>query len=300
MRIVTRPDFDGVVCAALIFEAEPVTRPTLWVEPNEMQAGDVEIRPGDIVANLPFHPGCGIWFDHHYTNKPDRPFRGAYRIAPSAAGIVFEYYRDRFQRDYSELVAETDRIDAADLTLDQVLHPEDHPYILLSMTISNPEGGDEAYWNRVVDLLRHSDIHETLADPQVRERCGEAMARNRAFRDILLKHTRMEGHVSITDFREYEEEAPRGNRFLVYSLFPDAVVSVKVRNADADSGRVIIGVGHSIFNRNCNVNVGLMLSRFNGGGHRGAGSCTVPAGEADAALRAIVDILLKNVSNEPE
>ncbi|MFP4388133.1 MAG: exopolyphosphatase, partial [Desulfococcaceae bacterium] len=142
------------------------------------------------------------------------------------------------------------------MSLDQVLHPEDHPYILLSMTISNPEGGDEAYWNRVVDLLRHSDIHTILADPLVRDRCEEAVSRNRAFRDILLRHTRMEGHVSITDFREYDE-APRGNRFLVYSLFPDAVVSVKIRNADADRDRVIISVGHSIFNRNCNVNVGL-------------------------------------------
>lgn len=297
MRIVTRPDFDGVVCAALIFEAEPVTEPTLWVEPNEVQAGEVAIRDGDIVANLPFHPDCAIWFDHHYTNRPDRPFRGAYRIAPSAAGIVFDYYRDRFRRDYSELVEETDRIDAADLTLDQVLHPEDHPYILLSMTISNPEGGDEAYWNRVVDLLRHSDIHTILADPLVRERREEAVSRNRAFRDILLRHTHMEGHVSITDFRDYDE-APRGNRFLVYSLFPDAVVSVKIRNADADRDRVIISVGHSIFNRNCNVNVGLMLSRFNGGGHRGAGSCTVAASEADAALRKIVDILLENANNE--
>lgn len=298
MRIVTRPDFDGVVCATLLLEAEPITEPTLWVEPNDMQTGAVEVRSEDIVANLPYHPDCGMWFDHHYTNRTDREFRGAFRIAPSAAGIVFDYYRDRFQRDFAELVAETDRIDAADLTLDQVLHPERHPCILLSMTIANPEGGDESYWNRVVALLRDSDIDGVLADPVVRERCDEATARNRAFRDVLLRHTRMEGHVSITDFRAYDEP-PRGNRFLVYSLFPDAVVSVKVRYADPDRGRVIIGVGHSIFNRRCNVNVGLMLSGFNGGGHRGAGSCTVPASEAERALRSIVDILLANEDNEP-
>jgi hypothetical protein len=297
MRIVTRPDFDGVVCATLLFEAETIAEPTLWVEPNDMQAGAVDIRSGDIVANLPFHPDCGMWFDHHYTNRPDREFRGAFRIAPSAAGVVFEYYRDRFRRDYAELVRETDRIDAADLSLDQVLHPERHPYVLLSMTIGNPEGGDEAYWNRVVQLLRDSEIDAVLADPEVRKRFDEAMARNRAFRDILLEHTRMEGHVSVTDFRAYDE-APRGNRFLVYSLFPDAVVSVKIRYQDARRERAIIGVGHSIFNRNCRVNVGLMLSRFNGGGHRGAGSCTVPASEAESVLGAIVDILRANEPNE--
>jgi hypothetical protein len=297
MRIVTRPDFDGVVCATLLFEAEPITEPTLWVEPNDMQSGAVAVRSGDIIANLPFHPACKKWFDHHYTNQPKREFEGEFRIAPSAAGIVFDYYRDRFRSDYIELVQETDRIDAADLTLDQVLHPERHPYILLSMTIANPEGGDAEYWNRVVELLRKLDIQEVLADPVVRARCEEAVARNRAFREVLRRHTRMEGHVSITDFRD-SDTPPRGNRFLVYSLFPDAIVSVKLRYAGPDRERVVIGVGHSIFNRQCNVNVGLMLSHFNGGGHRGAGSCTVPAAEAEETLRAIVDILHRNVSNE--
>jgi len=94
MRIVTRPDFDGVVCAALLYEAEKITEPVKWVRPNDVQKGRVDIRKGDIMANLPYDERCSLWFDHHYSNRINRPFKGAFKLAPSAAGVIFEYYKD--------------------------------------------------------------------------------------------------------------------------------------------------------------------------------------------------------------
>jgi len=38
------------------------------VEPKFMQDGQVEIRRGDVIANLPYDPNCTLWFDHHVTN----------------------------------------------------------------------------------------------------------------------------------------------------------------------------------------------------------------------------------------
>lgn len=297
MRIVTRPDFDGIVCAALLYEAEEITEPILWAEPNEMQKGDVAVRSGDIIANLPYHNACSLWFDHHFTNQPDISFRGAYKIAPSAAGVIYEYYGNIWRRDYAELIRETDKIDSADLSLEEVLHPENHAYILLSMTISGWDSSDSPYWNRVIDLLRNHDIQEILLDQEVRKRCQKVVEENRAFKTILEANTRLEEHVTITDFRPFDEP-PRGNRFLVYSLYPQAVASMKIRYDGAEKEKVVIGVGHSIFNRNCRVNVGLMLARFGGGGHRGAGSCTVPTNQAEDAIDTIVDILLRNEANE--
>ena len=90
MRIVTRPDFDGIVCAVLLFEALDIKEPVAWVEPNDVQKGLVKIQSEDIVANLPYSKGCALWFDHHFTNQINKPFKGAFRIAPSAAGIIFE------------------------------------------------------------------------------------------------------------------------------------------------------------------------------------------------------------------
>ena len=293
MRIVTRPDFDGVVCAALLREAIDGDLPIFWVEPGDMQQGRVDIEAGDIVANLPFHERCAMWFDHHYSNAPGRPFEGCYEMAPSAAGLIYRYFADRFSRDLDELVRETDKIDAAALTADEVEFPEKHPYVLLSMTVSGRNPEDEPYWNRLVDLLMSGTIDDVMADSEVKRRCDQVVAENRAYRAFLRRFTEIKGAVAVTDFRALAE-TPQGNRFLVYSMFPETVVQMKIRLADRDRNRVIVSVGHSIFNRNCQVNVGALLSRYQGGGHPGAGSCSFPADQADAHIPAILDVLLRN------
>ncbi len=293
MRIVTRPDFDGIACAVLLYEALNINLPVKWVEPNDMQKRQVDIIPGDVIANLPYHPNCTLWFDHHYSNKIDQPFKGEYRIAPSAAGVVFQYYRKRFRQDFQKLVQAADKIDSADLTQDEVIYPEKFPYILISMTIKGHYKADEPYWNTLVDLFRTGDIAGVRAQEEVDRRCRAVVAENISFKEVLLRCTTVDRHVSITDLRSFQK-APSGNRFLVYSLFPQATVSVKIRYDDGDREKVIVSVGHSIFNRNCRVNVGQMLSAFEGGGHKGAGACSFHHSKTDAYLSKIIEILLKN------
>ena len=297
MRIVTRPDFDGIVCAVLLYEALDIIEPVVWVEPNHVQKGLVDIQNEDIVANLPYSERCAIWFDHHFTNQIDEPFEGAFRIAPSAAGIIFQYYQSSFQRDYSELVQAADKIDSANLTLDQVLHPEKYPYVLLSLTISNEVQPNEPYWNKLVELFREFDIQHVLDNAEVKQHCQTVVAQNDRYVDFLREHTRLDQQVSITDFRPFDNP-PGGNRFLVYSLFPESAVNVRIRYEDPNKDIVVVNVGHSIFNPKCNVNVGLMLAQFEGGGHRGAGSTRLPSGKADGAIKQIIDCLVKNENNE--
>ena len=297
MRIVTRPDFDGIVCAVLLYEALDVKAPVVWVEPNHVQKGLVDIQNGDIVANLPYREGCALWFDHHYTHQIDEPFEGAFRIAPSAAGMIFQYYQSSFQRDYSELVQAADKIDSANLTLDEVLHPEKYPYVLLSLTISNEVQPNEPYWNKLVELFREFDIQHVLDNAEVKQHCQTVVAQNDRYVDFLREHTRLDQQVSITDFRPFDNP-PGGNRFLVYSLFPESAVNVRIRYEDPNKDIVVVNVGHSIFNPKCNVNVGLMLARYEGGGHRGAGSTRLPVDKADKAIRQIIDCLVKNENNE--
>lgn len=297
MRIITRADFDGVVCAALLYEAENITEPVKWVEPNDMQMGLVDVRAGDIIANLPYDDRCTLWFDHHHTNRIDTPFEGAFKIAPSAARVIFDYYKNSFRRDYTELIKQTDKIDAADLSMDEVLYPERYGVVLLSMTVLGRDGHEEGYWNRLVHLLRNSDIDEILENPEVKANCDAAKEKNKLYKDLLLQNTRVEEHISITDFRGFDK-APSGNRFLVYSMFPQTVVSVTIRYDDKDKKRLAVSVGHSIFNRSCNVNVGRMLTAFGGGGHRAAASCRFDAQKAEDYIPKIIRILLKNEDNE--
>ena len=296
MRIVTRPDFDGIVCAVIIHESEEINAPELWIEPSQVQNREAEIREGDIMANLPHDPRCSVWFDHHFSNTTSEKIEGAFEIAPSAAGVAYGYYKDanRLTKDYDELIHWTDIIDAADLNEDQVLRPEAYPYILLSMTVKNRDDSDPPYWNRLVAMLREQTILEVTADPEVKQRCDEVVEENRLYVDILKQHTVIhQKTISIADFRSMET-VPSGNRFLTYSLFPQTHASIKIRYATPEKKVVLMSIGHSIFNPTCRVNVGKLLSTYGGGGHAGAGGCSLDAKDADRVLDEVLAILGAN------
>ncbi len=295
MRIVARPDFDGIVCAVLLMQAEKIDCPVYWVEPNKIQKNQADIRQGDIIANLPWAQGCSMWFDHHVSNTPDRQFEGAFEIAPSAAGVVLKYYKaqNRIDDRFDELVRNTDMIDSADLDMDQVRHPENYPYILLSMTIKNHGYSDIPYWNHLIELLSENHIDRVMEDPQVKQRCKNIAEENRKYEKFLVKHTKILGNISVTDFRCLDP-VPEGNRFLVYSLFPECIASVKIRFDSPGKKNILLSIGHSIFNRRCRVNTGKLLARFGGGGHAGAGGCTLDPETADRDIALILDILARN------
>lgn len=288
MRIVTRPDFDGVVCAALIKDAVREADTVFWTEPWRIAKGEFEVKEGDIIANLPFVKGCGMWFDHHQSNETDEKFKGMFRIAPSAAGVVYNYFgAGAFSRDFKELIEITDRIDSADLTEDEVRNPEQNPWFLLSMTLGE---NDPEYWNMISDLLLSSDINTIVSMPEIRERAEKVMKINREYKQLLLGNTEVNGNVSVTDFRS-AGISPSGNRFTVFSLYPETDVNLKIRYFRDSNTSVIISIGHSIFRRTCTVSAGELASEYGGGGHRGAGSCCVPAEDADRIISDITERL---------
>ncbi|MCI0470371.1 MAG: exopolyphosphatase [Candidatus Aminicenantes bacterium] len=293
MRIVTRPDFDGIVCATLLRDALDSEAPIKWAEPNAVQNGLVEIKQGDVIANLAFNENCALWFDHHMSNRTTRFFNGAYWDAPSAARVVFDYFKNKFKRDYGELVKEADKIDSARLSLDEIFHPEKYSYISLDMTIDCQNPADIPYWNQLVELLMRFEIDHVLNDREVQQRIKAAVERNKEYVKRLKEHSYQEKNVVITDFRCFDK-APSGNRFLVFCLFPEANVHAKIRFFNAKREMVIVSIGHSILNRTAKVNCGELCSRFSGGGHKGAGSCSFPVHEAKKNIAAIIDALVRN------
>ena len=294
-RIITRPDFDGIVCAALLREALEPDLPIYWTQPDLVQNGRIQVTPGDIIANLPFYDGCALWFDHHITNVIQRPYKGLYRVAPSAAGLIHEYFHVDLSPRFDTLVAQTDKIDSAQLTLDEILHPERYPCILVSMTISTGSANDETFWNHLVELLRTSEIEQVMKDPWIQRHCHRVVAENKVYETHLKRRTRVQQGVSITDFRELDP-VPNGNRFLVYSLFPETFVNVKIFY---EKDRTAVKIGHSIVNNNCKINVGGLLARHGGGGHRGAGACRLNNAHADRIISEILQILIDNRPDKP-
>jgi nanoRNase/pAp phosphatase (c-di-AMP/oligoRNAs hydrolase) len=300
MRLVTRGDLDGLTSAVIITMKESIDD-ILLVHPQDITDKTVEIGPNDVLANLPYDPRCGLWFDHHIlTESNERPpddFKGRHRIAESAARLVYEYYLDRDPEDrdlkrLERLVDETDRLDAALLTPDDVESPRD--YILLGYTIDGRTGlgSFDDYFRKLVEWLKTMSISEVLAQPMVRERIEKIRSDQSAFKELLSRNSFQLSNVVVTDLREIER-LPAGNRFLVYSLFPEANVSLRVHWGPRHDS-VVAAVGHSIFNRTCNTSVGELMSRYGGGGHRGAGTCILPL---DRAADAIDEILFELQAN---
>jgi hypothetical protein len=297
MRLVTRADLDGLACAVLMTASEKIDE-ILLVHPQDITDKKIPINLNDILANLPYHPSCGKWFDHHLltesNERPPEKFEGRYGLAPSAARVVFEYYIEKnpFLRKYEHFIAETDRLDSAQLNIEDVLEPKD--YILLGYTLDPRTGlgAYQDYFKKLVEWLHSKPIEEIMEIPEVKARVDRIREQDKAFREATLAHSRLDGNVLITDFRGLSQ-LPVGNRFLVYTLFPQANISMRVHWGPSHE-HVSVAVGHSIFNRTSRTTVGNLMSRYGGGGHKGAGHCLLPAASAEAKIAEMIATMKKD------
>jgi len=290
-RITTRADWDGLVSAALLNIVEDCDR-VRFIEPGPFQGGEGEVTPDDIIANLPYRKGCALWFDHHLSNKLEEgEFRGSWWIAPSAARVIYEYYgHDEALAGFDELIAVTDRIDSAALTAEEVRKPEG--LILVSMTVEGKRPQDEPYWLHLIDLLKRNDIKRLERDAEVNRRCDEFLSANYEWGQAVNLYADLYGEVLVTDFRNVFH-GEHGNRFLPFALFPKCNVWVKAFDHPNDPARIQISVGHSIFNKTCDVSVGDLMARYGGGGHRGAGTCRPLKEDGDRVLKEVIEELKK-------
>jgi len=292
MRLVTRADLDGLTCAVIITTCEAIEDIAL-IHPQDITDKRFQVTEKDILANLPYAPTCGKWFDHHLLTAsnelPPQEFDGRYGLAPSTARNAYDYYLPRFPEinTFETLVIETDRLDAAKLTREDVLSPSG--YILLGLTLDPRTGlgAYQDYFHLLLHELRAGQSPEAvLAQPEVARRVALMREKEDEFRAMTLAHSRIDGNVVITDFRSFDQ-VPVGNRFLVYTLFPDVNISVRIHRGPRPDVHAV-AIGHSIFNRTSQTNVGFLVARHGGGGHRGAGTCLIPADRADEIVAEMV------------
>ena len=307
MRLLTRSDFDGLICAVLLKEAG-IMDEWVFVHPKDVQDGKVECGPNDILANVPYAPGCGLWFDHH-TSEADRlgdiAFEGVSKPLPSCARVIWEYYggHDRFPKRFDEMLAFVDRCDSGDLRPEEVAAPTG--WILLSF-LMDPRTGLGRYRDyrisnyqlmmHLVELCRTQPVEAILADPDVAERVRRYFAQEEQFAAMLRQRSRLVGKVLVIDLRE-QEEIFTGNRFTAYALFPDAEVSVQVIWGKAKQN-VVLTVGKSIFDRSNAVDIGRLMLSYGGGGHKNVGTCQVPEGQAERVIRDVIAVLNGDIAME--
>ena len=294
MRVLTRGDMDGMTSTVLLSLVEEVTEITL-THPKDMQDGKIPVSENDIIINLPYVKGCGMWFDHHSSEEKKirdiGMFRGRFAVAPSAARVIYDYYKHPEFERLKDLLEATDRLDSANLTPEDVTNPSG--WILLGLTL-DPRSGLAMefcnYFRWLVGYIKEVPLEKVLQHPEVNKRCQRVLQEQEKFKKLLKEHCRQEANVIITDLRGVRQ-MPAGNRFLIYTMYPEANVEVRIFPGILDN--TVVAVGHSIFNRTCKVNVGKLLAEYGGGGLPGAATCQLPDEEADTKIAEIVARLKK-------
>lgn len=301
MRLITRSDFDGLACGALLLEAGIIDSWT-FAHPKDIQDGLVPVTENDVLANVPFVEGCGLWFDHHSSEEERVKYKGKYkgesRITPSCARIIYEYYggKERFPQ-FDDLMAAVDKVDSGNLTRDEILNPQG--WILVGF-LMDPRTGLGRFRNftisnyqlmeKLLVCCRTMTTAEILAMPDIQERIELYNEQTELFKKMVAEHTRVERDVIISDLRGVDP-IYTGNRFLIYSLYPEQNISAWIVSGKGGKG-CSVAVGYSILNRTSSVNVGSLMLKYGGGGHKAVGTCQFADEDIAEKLPKLLDELV--------
>ncbi|MBR3235262.1 MAG: exopolyphosphatase [Atopobiaceae bacterium] len=299
-RLVTRSDFDGLVCAMILKEKGLIDE-IKFVHPKDVQDGKVDITSNDITTNLSFDPRVGIAFDHHeseLTRNAGVDYEGRYIIdgdAKSAARVVYDYYggKEALPRISDDLMEAVDKGDSADFTLEEILDPQD--WVLMNFLMDARTGLGRFHNFRIsnydlmmelIDYCMEHPISEVLELPDVKERVELYFDQQEKFTAQVKELARVEGRVVVLDLRD-TDTIYAGNRFMIYALFPEAQISVHVAWGFRKQNTAVM-IGKSIIDKRSETNIGEICLKYGGGGHRNAGTCQLDNDKVDELLPQII------------
>jgi nanoRNase/pAp phosphatase (c-di-AMP/oligoRNAs hydrolase) len=302
-RLLTRGDFDGIVCAVLLKDLNLIEN-VEFIHPKDIQDNRFQVTGQDIIANLPYHPDAHLVFEHHASEMIRNTFEGKKNIiidtkAESTAQMLYHYYGGlkTFKNISPQLIKAVSKADSAQFTKKEVLKPAG--WDLLNF-IMDPRTGlgrfksfsvsNQQYLLNLIDYIRYYPLHRILEQIDVLERCELFFEHQVIFQRQIRKCARL--HRKRTVLLDYRKEIIiyAGNRFIVYALYPTANLSIHILNSP-DRSRTVFAIGKSIFNKTSKINVGELCLRYGGGGHENAGTCQVPAGDAEKVLDEILAIV---------
>ncbi len=305
MRLVTRSDFDGLVCA-MILKEKRLIEDILFVHPKDVQDGKVELRANDITTNLPFDPRVGMAFEHH-SSELER-LRGIntkakFIVDPeakSAARVLYNYYgKQNLPRISDELMAAVDKGDSADFTKEEILKPTG--WVMLNFIMDARTGlgrfhdftiSNYDLMMELIDYCLEHPVEKVLKLPDVAERVSLYKSQSRDFKKQLKRVTKLyhDGRVAVIDYRN-EDVIYAGNRFMVYAMYPECEVSVHVAWGFRKQNTAVM-IGRSILNKVSTADIGGICLEYGGGGHVKAGTCQLPNEEVDNMLPCIIERLV--------
>ena len=297
-RLVTRSDFDGIVCAVLLEQIQMIND-IIFVHPNDMQHGRVSISKNDIIANLPYVSGCHLSFDHHSSEilrlSKKHPNQIINPKAPSAARVLYEYYggEDQFTGISTDLLDAVDKCDSGQFSMDDVLNPEGWPLLNFIMDPRTGLGRFHGFrfpnyelMMNLVEWCQEYSVDEILELPDVKERVQLYREQEKMFKEQIERRAEIIGNLIFLNYLE-EETLHVGNRFMVYAMFPQCNISIH-QTWGHDRKKIVFSCGKSIFDRSAKTNVGELMLEYGGGGHVAAGTCQIEPNMADTVKQALI------------
>ncbi|MBK7839621.1 MAG: exopolyphosphatase [Candidatus Obscuribacter sp.] len=297
-RLVTRSDFDGLVCAVLLKHMDMLDD-ILFVHPKDMQDGKVPITDKDITTNLPYLDGVHLAFDHHSSemtrNKEQKQNHIIDPKAMSAARVVYDHYGGlkTFPARWNDMMHEVDKADAAQFSKEEILNPKD--WVLLNY-LMDPRTGLGRFrnfrisnYNLMMDLIdacKDHDISEIMQMPDVQERVALYNEQTELFKDQVNRCSTIHKNLIVLDLKG-EETIFAGNRFMIYAMHPETNISIHLLWG-LKQQNTVFAVGKSIVNRSSKTNIGELCLKYGGGGHENAGTCQVENDKADTVLKELV------------
>lgn len=297
-RLVTRSDFDGLVCAMILKELGLIDD-IKFVHPKDMQDGKIAITGNDITTNLPYVEGVHLAFDHHLSETLRVGKKDNHIIlpdAPSAARVVYEYYggKDKLPRISEDMMLAVDKGDSANFTLDEVLTPTGWNLMNFIMDARTGLGRFREFrisnyqlMMELIDYCLDHSIEDVLALPDVKERTELYFDQEAKFKEQVARCAVVHQNVVVLDLRD-EDPIYAGNRFMIYAIYPQTNISIHVMRGFQNQNTVF-AVGKSIFNKSSQTNVGKLMLEYGGGGHHAAGTCQVDHALAAESLAALVE-----------
>jgi nanoRNase/pAp phosphatase (c-di-AMP/oligoRNAs hydrolase) len=297
-RLVTRSDMDGLVCAVILKQLNLIDEIT-FVHPKDMQDGKITITSNDIITNLPYCKEAHIVFDHHESETIRNDKADNHIIiadAPSAARVVYDYYGGKEKLpNISELMMNAvDKADAAQFSVDEILHPEG--WELLSFIMDSRTGLGRfkdfriSNYQLMMDLIDRCidhDIEDIMKLPDVVERTDLYKSYESKFRMQLEDCSIMYNNLIVLDLRDEDVIYP-GNRFVMYAVNPEINISIHAIWGFKKQNTVF-AIGKSIVNRNSNTNIGELCLKYGGGGHHAAGTCQIDNDKAEGVLEELIE-----------
>ncbi|WP_333609258.1 exopolyphosphatase [Arsukibacterium sp.] len=297
-RLVTRSDFDGLVCAAILKELDLIDD-ILFVHPKDMQDGSIAITDRDITTNLPYVKEAHLAFDHHLSETL-RNEKAANHIidpaAPSAARVVYDYYggAETLPNISAELMLAVDKGDSANFSKAEILDPKGWDLMNFLMDARTGLGrfrdfrvSNYQLMMMLIDECRAKPIEAILQLPDVKERVELYVDHQAKAKAQILRCASVHNNCVVLNLQN-EDPIWATNRFIIYALFPECNISIH-RLWGLKQQNTVFAIGKSILDKSSNTSVGALCLKYGGGGHQAAGTCQVENSEADNVLKALLE-----------